>query len=194
MTDARPWTHAALFGALWGALEATVGTTLYLARVPFRGSLIGIAGLLCLICLWRLQPRFGVCSLAGVVAIFLKVFTLGGLYPGPVVGIAVQAVAVDLAMSVFGNRRVGAAAAGFLVLATNPLQKLTTTWLVAGSNAVRASMELLEHSATAVGLDGVRALPLFLGTVGATGLVGAAAGLWSWRVAGRVRQRLAGQP
>jgi hypothetical protein len=194
MTDPRPWTYAALFGALWGALEATVGTTLYLARVPFRGSLIGIAGLLCLICLWRLQPRFGVCSLAGIVAIFLKVFTLGGLYPGPVVGIAIQAVAVDLSMSVVGNRPSGASTAGFLVLATNPLQKLTTTWLVAGPDAVRASIEMLEHTARGIGWHWIRALPLFLGIVGVTGLVGAAAGLWAWRVAGRVCQRLGGQP
>ena len=65
MTDVRPWTYAALFGALWGALEATIGTTLYLARVPFRGSLIGIAGLL--VALFVAQAGFN----------YLRVYLLG---------------------------------------------------------------------------------------------------------------------
>ena len=34
--------------------------------------------------------------LAGVVAVFLKIFTLGGLYPGPIIGITVQALALAL--------------------------------------------------------------------------------------------------
>ena len=95
MRDLRPWTHAALYGALWGALEATVGTAIHLGRVPFRGEIMGLIGLVCLVCLRRLQPRVGVVLVAGLTAIFLKVFTLGGLYPGPLVGIATQTLAVE---------------------------------------------------------------------------------------------------
>ena len=67
MTDARPWTYAALFGALWGAMEATVGTAVHLGKLPMRGAAMGVLGLLCLICLRRLQNRPGVCLLAGLV-------------------------------------------------------------------------------------------------------------------------------
>ena len=70
MRDVRPWTYAALFGTLWGALEATLGTAVHLGKLPFRGAIMGLVGLLCLVCLRRLQPRPGVCLLAGVVAIF----------------------------------------------------------------------------------------------------------------------------
>ena len=89
MKDVRPWTYAALFGTLWGALEATVGTAVYLGKVPLRGTLMGVIGLLCLVCLRRLQPRPGVCLLAGVGAGGRKRGSLGGLYPGPSIGIAV---------------------------------------------------------------------------------------------------------
>ena len=75
MKDLRPWTYAALYGALWGALETTAGTALHLGRVPFRGEIMGILGLVCLVCLRRLQPRVGVVLVAGVTAIFLKIFT-----------------------------------------------------------------------------------------------------------------------
>ena len=42
MRDLRPWTHAALFGALWGALEATAGTALHLGGVPLTGEIMGL--------------------------------------------------------------------------------------------------------------------------------------------------------
>jgi hypothetical protein len=193
MTDVRPWTYAALFGALWGALEATVGTALHLGQVPFRGSLIGLAGLLCLVCLRRLQPRPGVCLMAGGVAVVLKIFTLGGLNPGPIVGIAVQAVAVEAAMTLTGGRVFGAAVGGFVTLATNPIQSLVTAWVVAGTDAVRASLELLQASAAAVGAGGVRPELVFGALVALTGAVGAAGGVWSWRLSGRVVRRL-GRP
>lgn len=194
MKDVRPWTYAALFGALWGALEATLGTAVYLGKLPMRGTLMGLAGLLCLVCLRRLQPRPGVCLLAGVVAVFLKVFTLGGLYPGPLIGITVQALAVEIAMTASGGRAVGAAVGGAVTMATNPLQKLAMTWVVAGDEAMRAALELFRASAAVLGLDGLSA-ELVVGLVVAfAATLGAAGGLWAWWVAGRVARRLGVRP
>jgi hypothetical protein len=139
-----------------------------------------------------MQPKPGICLLAGVVAIFLKIFTLGGLYPGPIIGIAVQAVAVELAMTITGGRSIGAAIGGFLTLASNPLQKLAMTWVVAGGEAVAATLELMARSAEAVGLGGLTAPVVVAAVAALTGLVGAAGGLWSWWIAGRVLDRMGG--
>ena len=190
MRDARPWTYAALFGTLWGAIEATLGTAMYLSHLPMRGTVMGIAGLLCLVCLRRLQPRVGVCLLAGVAAIFVKVFTLGGLYPGPIIGIAVEAIAVELAMTGTGGSAIGAALGGAVALATNPLQKLAKLWLVAGTDAIRSYVRLFQDSAAAIGIEGLKPGAIVGGIVVVTGAVGAAGGLWSWWVAGRVERRL----
>ena len=192
MRDARPWTHAALFGALWGALEATLGTAVYLGKMPMRGAVMGLVGLLCLVCLRRLQPVPGVCLLAGVVAIFLKIFTLGGLYPGPIIGIAVQALAVEAAMTLSGGRSFGAAIGGACALATNPLQRLGMMWLVAGRETVGAYLGLIQEGAAAVGLRGLEPQVIVGAIVTANALLGAGGGLWAWWVAGRVRRRLAG--
>jgi hypothetical protein len=188
--DVRPWTYAALFGTLWGAIEATLGTALYLSKLPMRGTIIGLAGLLCLVCLRRLQPRPGVCLLAGGVAIFLKIFTLGGLYTGPIIGIGIQAVSLELALTATGGRAVGAAIGGFLALATNPVQMVITMWVVMGGDAVRSYLLLLQEAAAAVGLGSMRPEVIFAMVVAGKGLIGAAGGLWAWWVAGRVMRRL----
>ncbi len=71
LKDARPWTYAALFGALWGCLELSLGTVLHLGDVPMKGALMGSLGIICLLCLRRLQPHVGICLTAGTVAVFL---------------------------------------------------------------------------------------------------------------------------
>ncbi len=190
MTDVRPWTYAALYGTLWGALEATVGTALYLGKLPLKGMVMGLLGLLCLVCLRRLQPQPGVCLLAGAVAIFLKIFTLGGFYPGPIIGIAVQALAVEIAMTGSGGRSIGAAIGGAVTLATNPLQMVGMMWLITGSEGVASYLELLREGAAFIGLDGLRPVIIFLAIVLAKALAGAAGGFWAWWVAGRVMRRL----
>jgi len=192
--DARPWTHAALFGALWGCLELSLGTVLHLGQLPMKGMLMGSLGLICLITLRRLQPRPGVCLIAGVVAVFLKVFTIGGLYPGPVIGISLEAIIVELAFTATLSRAPGAVLGGALALAVNPLQKVLMTWVVAGPEAVRAAVKGLRVLSGQTGLpevDGVTilaALAVFSASVG--GLVGGMA----WVLAGRVLRRLGRNP
>jgi len=194
VNDARRWTYAALFGALWGALEASVGTAVHLGRMPLRGMLMGILGLLCLVCLHRLQPRPGVCLLAGLVAAFLKIFTLGGLYPGPLIGIMVEALAVELAMTLTGGRALGAVLGGAVTLGTNPAQKLAMTWLVAGTDAIKSVVDIGERTAASVGLPGLGPLAVLTAIVVTQAAVGAVGGVWAWRVAGRVARRVGGRP
>jgi hypothetical protein len=131
--------------------------------------------------------------LAGVVAIFLKIFTLGGLFPGPLIGIAVEAIAVELAMTGTGGRAVGAALGGAVTLATNPLQMLAMIWVGTGREAVAAYARALRESAAAIGLEWLGPEAVIVALVSSKALIGAAGGLWAWWVAGRVMRRLGGQ-
>lgn len=190
--DARPWTHAALFGALWGVLELSLGTVLHLGRVPLKGLLMGSLGLLCLVALRRLQPRPGVCLIAGFVAVFLKVFAMGGLYPGPLIGIAGEAIAVETAFLLTRSRSPGAVVGGAVALALGPLQKLAMTWLVAGPEAVQAMVRAVREAALRIGIGDVGGRSILLAVTGASGALGAVVGWLAWMVAGRVARRLGG--
>jgi hypothetical protein len=192
--DARPWTHAALFGALWGALELSLGTVLHLGRVPLKGLLMGSIGLLCLVALRRLQPRPGVCLLAGAVAVFLKIFTMGGLYPGPVIGIAGEAVIVELAFVLTQSSAAGAVLGGAGALAVNPLQMAIMTWIVAGPGAVRAIVAAVQSTADRIGLSGADGVTILASLAAASGGLGAVVGALAWSLAGRVQRRLGRSP
>jgi hypothetical protein len=124
------------------------------------------------------------------VAVFLKIFTLGGLYPGPLIGIMVEALVVELAMTLSGGRALGAVLGGAVTLGTNPVQKLAMTWLVAGSEAMRSVVDIGEKTFASVGLQGLGPVTILTAIVAAEAVVGALGGLWAWRVAGRVARRV----
>ena len=193
MRDARSWTHAALFGSLWGAAEVSLGTVLKAAQVPLSGIVMAGFGVLCLLTARRLQPNPGVCLAAGAVAAFLKVFSVGGLIIGPVAGILAEAALVELAMTATRTSAFGAVLGGALAFAEAPLQMALTAVVIAGPDAkalarvvgsVIAGVPFLAGSPAAL-VASVSALAAVLGA-----LVGAA----SWRVAGRVARRLGASP
>lgn len=188
-TDARPWTYAALFGGLWGALELTLGTTLHLAGVP-AGQVLGLLGLVCLVTLRRLQPRAGVCLLAGAVAVFLKMFAIGGLRLGALVGIGAEAALVELAFLVGRTTLVAAVTGGTLVLVFAAVMKVVVVWMVAGREALQGYLEAIQGMLERLGPAGVSDPTVLAAILVAHAAVGAAGGLWAWLVAGRVVRRL----
>jgi len=190
MTDARPWTAAALIGALWGALELSVGTALHLSRLPIRGMVMAALGLVCLVTLRRLRGGPGVCILAGLVAAFLKIFTLGGLYPGPLIGILLEALVIEVVFDVLGSRRVSAVIGGAIVLGLTPVQMTLTVWVVAGRDTVAATAQAALEALAWLGFPAFSPGAVLGGVVLVAAGVGAMAGWWAWSVSSGVNERL----
>lgn len=193
MSDARAWTRAALFGCLWGALELSLGSVLHLSRLPFSSLAMAAVGLACLLTLRRLSPVAGVCLAAGAVAVVVKVFGIGGLYPGPLIGIAAEAALVEIATGLL-PASAGATAGGALVFAWGPLQRLATTRIVAGREAFEAVLALAARGAGSLGLEQVGVVWAFAAMVATVSAVGAVVGWLAWRLAGRVAGRIGVAP
>ena len=192
MRDARAWTHAALFGSLWGAAEASLGTVLKAAHIPLAGLVMASIGVLCLLTVRRLQPVVGVSLATGVVAAFLKVFSLGGLVLGPAAGIVAEAALVELAMSATGSSAIGALLGGALALAEAPLQMAFTAVVITGPEAAAALGKAARALASGISLPAVSPLAVLVAVTAASALAGAAVGGFCWRVAGRVARRVRG--
>ena len=185
------WTHAVLFGALWGAVEATAGVALKAARLPFAGLLLAAAGLVCAVTLRRLEPVAGVVLAAGAVAAFLRAAAAGGAYPGPVAAVLLEAALVEAAFLV-ASGPVAAAVAGAAAFAAGPLQLVITLRLVAGREGVAALADAVRRLAPGAGVSYGPGVALAV-AAGVAGCAGAWTGLAAWRIAGRVLVRL-GRP
>jgi hypothetical protein len=172
----------------------SLGTVLHLGGVPLKGLIMGSLGLFCLVTLRRLQPQAGVCLAAGIVAVFLIVFTMGGVYPGPVIGIFCEALIVELAFLATRSRAVGAMLAGACALAVNPLQMVLMTWVVAGPEAVKAALNAVQNMAQKVGMAGLSGTAILGAVVAISAGIGFGVGAAAWVLAGRVQRRLGRTP
>ena len=192
MSELRAWTAAVLFGTLWGTLEVSLGSALHLSRFPLRGLIMSSLGLLCLITLSRLSPRVGNSILAGLVAAFIKIFALGGLYPGPLIGILLEALVVELLLDLGGVRFLTAMTAGACVLALTPLQMAVTVRLLSGPDAIVGLNEFLGMFLKRVGLPPVSIGMMLLSAAAVAAIAGVAAGWGSWKISSRVLRRMEG--
>ncbi len=194
MSDARAWANAALFGALWGAAEVTLGLLLKAAGVPFYGLLLASVGVMCMVTARRLRPTPGSTLVMGLVVAVLKVFSAGALALGSVVGILLEAGFMEIAFTATGSSAAGALLGGGLALASVAAQKFAWTLLIAGPQAAEALQRTVRRVGASVGLDSVSLWGLLAVPVLAAGVLGLIVGAFSWRTAGRVRRRLRGGP
>jgi hypothetical protein len=192
VTDtARPWTHAALFGAVWGAAEATLGSLLKATRLPLTGLVMAAVALVCLLTLRRLIPRTGVILTAAAVAATLKIFTLGGLFLGPILAILLEGAVLELAF-LAGRGRTAAVAGGAVIFALAPLQLTLMVRVVAGRQALGAFEAAARATLAAAGLGDLAPWHLLAAVAGIAGLAGGWTAATAWRIAGRVEARVRG--
>ncbi len=182
MSDAserdRFWGHAAAFGALWGALEATVGSFLHALKVPFGGTMLAATGAALLIALRVTYPRRGVLVAAGAVCAGVKLCSPATVVVGPMVGILVESVLVELAC-LFGASAPAAIFGGGLATLWALSQKVLTQIVLYGAPVIDLYREVLKRAEAWIGLapsGGVRVVAPFAALVFAIGATAALAG------------------
>lgn len=190
--DARPWTAAAIYGGLWGAAEISLGALLSASRVPLAGLLMAAVGVICLVTARRLHAALGQSLAMGVAVAFLKVFSMGGMLLGPVVGILTEALVVEIAFLLAGRTLPAAMLGGAAALATAPSWMLIWASLLAGPEAVRAIEKGMRAVAGSFGWHGGATAALVMVLIGTAAVLGAGVGAFAWQLSGRVAARVRG--
>lgn len=193
----RDLVTVAVFGALWGAAEMTLGAVLHALGLPLSGLVMATAGMLVALTGYRFVPRRGaVLSIAAVCAL-LKAFSLGSIVLSPMLAILAEALLAELGLALASGRagRGALALAGGLATLWVPVHPFLSQGLVAGEGMVEIYRRLLVAAARLLHLD-PRAIPVvvvaFLVLHAAAGaLAGVLAAGLGRQLAGRLR---AGEP
>lgn len=192
---ARYWGVVAAFGALWGALEFTLGSFLHALKLPFGGTLLAAVSAALLVAQRQLLPRRGLSLATGIVAAVCKSVSPGGLILGPMIAITVEALLVETALLPAPRSRAGAILAGALVVCWATFQKVISQYVYLGGTVIDLYIALLERGADLVGLTPAAGWRVLGGVVAAICLVGSAIALWGRGVGRQVARELeAAQP
>ena len=101
----RELATIAVFGTLWGLSEISLGSVLKSLNIPFSGAVLSAIGLAIALVGRSFVPKKGSTLFVGVIAMLLKLFSLGGVIIGPMVGIFSEALVAEIVLSLTGKPR-----------------------------------------------------------------------------------------
>lgn len=189
MNSERPrqvefWAYAGSFGALWGALEATLGSFLHALKIPFAGVFLASMGAALLIALRRLVPRPGILLATGAVCAAVKLASPATDLLGPVVGILIESALIELCTLPLGANLGSALCGGALAASWAICQKVLKQIVLYGEPMVALYRELLLRASKMLGLSqagGMRLVIGFVALMATFGALAACAGLRAGR-------------
>jgi hypothetical protein len=192
----RDLVYIAVFGALWGALEITLGAYLHVLFPPLADTfLIGVvmAGLGSVIVLVGLYfvPHAGTAIAIGIITALLKVLSLGGVQIGPMVAILAEALLIELALLGTAQPSLGRSIlAGILAVSWNFFHKFVMMRLLYGRGIGEVYTQMVQDGSDFLRLDIRYAVAIIVVLLLVRVAVGAVAGWLGWDLGRLVSRRL----
>lgn len=193
----RDLVYIAVFGALWGLLEITIGSYLHVLFPPLAdtflvGVIMGSLGILTSLVGRRFVPKAGAVFMMAVIAMLLKGLSLGGVTLGPMLAILMEGLLMELGLLAWhGKSPWSFALAGALAVSWNFFHKFVMMRLLYGTAIVEVALKMAKDGAKMLGMD-PSAVALILGVLFIVRfVVGAAAGWAAWGIGQAVAARRA---
>jgi hypothetical protein len=189
----RELVTLAVFGTLWGVVEISLGSVLHAVNLPMSGLALSAVGL-CVLLIGRLfVPRRGSTLFIGVIAMILKVFSIGNVVIGPMIGILMEAVLAEVVLSLFPRpSRPAFLFAAITGALWTLIQPFVTGLLLFGRNLLVVWLDVIDVGSRMFGLGFDAAAWIFILLLLMHLLLGALAGWLAWRVGHLLQRRLQG--
>ena len=143
----------AVFGTLWGFIEATLGNALHLLHLPFSGSILSSIALIIILIARIYNPTRGSTFLMALIAAFIKALSFATVKLGPFVAIIVEGILIEVILSLLRPGRLGFFTSG-LVMALYPIiQTIVTKTILFGSDFIPVILELAQGFSDRVGFN-----------------------------------------
>jgi hypothetical protein len=192
----RDWVNVAVFGALWGALEMTLGAYLHvifpsLANTFFTGLIMAGIGAVIVLVGRTFVPKTGAVLFIGIITAILKVFSLGGMVIGAVVAILAEVILIELALLTKSSPpRWRYILAGALAVSWNFFHKFVMMRIIYGKDITQVYTKMVQDGAAMLNMEISQAIGIIIVLLLFRVAVGAVAGWLGWDLGYRVSRRL----
>jgi ABC-type thiamin/hydroxymethylpyrimidine transport system permease subunit len=196
-SSVRELVYVAIFGAIWGALELTLGSYLHVIFPPLAdtflvGLLMASLGAIVALIGRRFVPRTGSVFMISVVAAILKMISIGGVTVGPLVAILAEGLLMELGLIIARRpTRWAFVFAGALAVAWNFFHKFIMMYILFGKGAYEVYVGMVQQGASLLRIDLSYALLIIVILFLIRIVAGAVSGWIAWDLARVVHDRLA---
>ena len=187
----RELATIAMFGTLWGISEITMGSVLHTLNIPFSGAILAAIGLLIAFVGRVFVPKKGSILFIGLIAMLLKLFSLGGIVIGPMVGIFGEVIIAEGVLSLTGKPRLlPFMLAGSLGVLWTMVQPFVTGPLLFGRSQFVVWLNLLDSGSRLLGSTDNAIFSIVAVLMIIYMVIGSMAGWLSWIIAKQLHIRL----
>jgi hypothetical protein len=159
------WLKAGIIGSTWAAFEIIVGSFLHNLQVPFAGTLLSAASVFLLISFLQMWQEKGIILRAGIICALMKSISPSAIIIGPMVGIFMEAVIIELFVLVLGRNVFGYIVSGAVAVLWSLGQKILFLLLMYGLDLIELAKSLYQYLIKISGIDGLSAFYLIVGIV-----------------------------
>jgi hypothetical protein len=145
--------RAAVVGSIWASLEIIIGSFLHNLRVPFSGTILAVMSVYLLIAFVQIWNDRGLVWRAGLICALMKSVSPSAVIIGPMTGIMLEALLLELFIMLFGRNMIGYLVGGAAAVLSSLLHKLITLLLLYGFDFVRILSGLYQFSVRQVKLE-----------------------------------------
>lgn len=194
--NVRSWVTIGLFGALWAAVEVTLGSYLHIifpsqANTFLTGVVLGGIGVTVALTGRHFVPNRGSVLLIAVVTALLKLLSPGGARLGPFVAIVMEGVLMETVLWIVRTpRRSAFVIGGALAVGWNLPHKFVMMRLLYGKGIVEVYTKMIRDGNQILGIDVSAALLILLILLLIRLVVGAISGWIAWGLGGAVKRRI----
>ncbi len=145
----------AVFGALWGLMEVTVGVALKGLRIPMSGAFLTALAVIIFLTGRYFVRRRGSILMMGTVAALLKIFSIGTVIAGPFIAILLEAVLAEAVVSLLGVNRFSYLLTPVILLLYTIIHPFIAQGLLFGDDIYRVYLLTFEKMAQVlhIGMD-----------------------------------------
>ncbi len=187
----RDLVTMAVFGSLWGISEISLGTIIKSLNIPLSGMVLSTIGLTIALVGRVFVSQKGSTLFIGAIAMLLKLFSLGGVVMGPMIGIISEAIVAEGTLSLTGKPKRGSMIlAGSLGVLWVLVQPFITNPIMFGRTVLDVWLNLLVAGSRVLGINGSSAVWVISGLVVIHLGIGGGAGWLGWRLGNLLQTRL----
>ena len=140
------WLKAAVVGGLWASLEIIIGSFLHNTRLPMAGTTLAFAGTVLLLGYYKIWPQRGLIIRAGLITAIMKSVSPSAVILGPMTGIILEAVLIELVILIVGNNMFGYIIAGILSISSALFHKIVSLLIFYGFDIIKVYLNILNFA------------------------------------------------
>ncbi|OGB70066.1 MAG: hypothetical protein A2Y94_01815 [Caldithrix sp. RBG_13_44_9] len=149
----RDSVFIAIFGAMWGLVEITLGVFMKGMRLPMGGAILtAISSVIFLTGRYFIRRR-GSILMMGAIAAILKVFSLGTVIAGPFMAILIESLIAEIAISLLGIHRFSYIFTVCLLTLYTIIHPFIAQGIIFGENIYKIYLEIFQKIAQFLHID-----------------------------------------